>query len=75
MIWMSFVVNRIGKAAHFIGLNAFLLISNRKLKSWSAVTKPKSDDFFYAVPLEIVYNIGGGIILGLTIILLEKYIR
>ena len=74
MIWMSFVVNRIGKAAHFIGLNTFLLISNRKLKSWSAVTKPKSDDFFYAVPLEIVYNVIGVILLMIIIAVLQKII-
>ena len=74
MIWGSIIVNRIGKATHFVVRNLYTMIIYQKTISWNEVTKPVSKDFFDVIPLEIFYNILGGIVLVALLIFLEKYL-
>lgn len=74
MIWGSIIVNRIGKATHFVVRNLYSMIIYQKTISWNEVTKPVSKDFFDVIPLEIFYNILGGIVLVALLIFLEKYL-
>jgi len=74
MIWGSIVVNRIGKATHFIFKNLYSIVVYRKAISWKEVTKPASEDFFDVIPLEIFYNILGGAVLVALLIFLEQYL-
>lgn len=73
MIWGSIIVNRIGKATHFVVRNLYSMIIHQKTISWKEVTKPVSKDFFDVIPFEIFYNILGGIVLVGLLIFLEKY--
>jgi len=57
-MWGSIIVNRIGKATHFVVRNVYLMIIYQKTISWNEVTKPVSKDFFDVIPLEILYYIG-----------------